>query len=120
MTTATPKYKGCPIELDGVTYVCPPLNFRALQSMQAELAAFKGGVDPQSQATVVKAVYLALKRNYSEITEDQVIDGLDLGNMLDIMAAVMDVSGMRRKSLEAAASTGAAADPSTGTASTPS
>lgn len=115
MTTNT-KFKGIKILLGDRELVVPPLNFRSLQQLQERLAKFSGGVDPESIGLVVDATHEALRRNYPEITRDEVIDGLDLENMLPVMEAVMDVSGLKRKAVEAE---GQPADPSTGPSSTP-
>jgi hypothetical protein len=113
----TTKFKGIKLTLGGKDLVVPPLNFRSLQQLQDRLATFSGGVDPESINLVVDATHEALKRNYPDMTRDDVIDGLDLENMLGVMEAVMDVSGMKRKAMEAAEA--APADPSTGPSSTP-
>lgn len=94
------KFKGIKLHLGGKDYIVPPLNFRALQQLQSRLSEFSGGVDPESIQLVVDCAFLALKRNYDDITEDQVIDLLDLENMQEVMEAVMDVSGLKRKRQE--------------------
>lgn len=113
----TTKFKGIKLTLGGRDLVVPPLNFRSLQQLQERLAKFSGGVDPESLDIVVDSTWEALKRNYPELTRDEVIDFLDLENMMAVMEAVMDVSGMKRKETEQQeASSG---DPSTGPSSTP-
>lgn len=113
----TTKFKGIKLNLQGQDFVVPPLNFRSLQEMQARIASFTGGVDPESISLVVDAAHAALSRNYPDLSKDAVIDLLDLENMLSIMEAVMDVSGLKRKAQEAAET--ASGDPSTGPTSTP-
>lgn len=110
----TTKFKGIKITLGDKDLVVPPLNFRALQQLQDRLGKFNGGVDPESISLVVDSAYAALQRNYPDIDRDWLIDALDLGNMTDVMEAVMDVSGLKRKSQEVASP-----DPSTGPSSTP-
>lgn len=116
----TTKYKGIKITLGDEVLVVPPLNFRSLQELQARLVEFKAGVDPESVNVVVDAAHHALKRNYPDMTRENVIDLLDLENMLQVMEAVMDVSGMKRKEAEAKSAEGESTDPSTGPSSTPS
>lgn len=113
----TTKFKGIAIQFGDTSLVVPPLNFRALQSLQSRLAGFSGGTDPDSIQVVVDAFHSAVVRNYPDMTVDQVVDLLDLENMQAVMEAVMDVSGLRRKAMEA---TTTATDPSTGLMSTPS
>jgi len=111
----TTKFKGIKLNLQGQDFVVPPLNFRSLQALQARIGTFSGGVDPESISLVVDAAHAALQRNYPDMTKDQVTDLLDLENMLDVMEAVMDVSGLKRKAKEPAEVSG---DPSTGPNST--
>lgn len=112
----TPKYKGLALTLGDRDLVVPPLNFRAMQQLLPRIEKFTGGIDTESLDLVVDAAHAALTRNYPDLTRDDVIDMLDLDNMGQVMDAVMDVSGLRRKTQEAKA---ADADPLTGTGSTP-
>jgi hypothetical protein len=92
--------KGIDIDLEGKVYTVPPLNLGALEKLQDRLLAFTGGIDKDSVATVLDAAYLALRRNYPEMTREDVAGMIDVANMEAVMLAVMDVSGLRRKSLE--------------------
>jgi hypothetical protein len=93
MTTIA-KIKGVEIELNGEKYTCPPLNLNGVEKMQDKLQDFDG-LAPFSQLPIVAEVaHLALLRNYPDITLDAVKDGIDLGNMIPIMNAVMGVSGL--------------------------
>lgn len=96
------KHLGIPITLGETEYIVPPLNLNALIQLQDRLANFQGSVDSESVSTVIDASYLALKRNYPEFDKEILGECLDLGNMMEIMQAVMDISGMRRKGLEEA------------------
>ena len=83
---------------NGETYTIPPLSLGALELIQEGLGAFDGTLSKQSVQVVVQAVYLALKRNYPEMSVEKVKeDLLDLGCMLEAMQAVMDVGGLRAK-----------------------
>jgi len=97
----TVRIQGIPVTISGVTYMVPPLNLASLKALETRLTTFKGGVDPESVDVVIECTYAALKRNYPEITKEWVADILDLGNMQDVMTAVMDVSGLKRKAHEA-------------------
>ena len=88
---------------NGEEMVVPPLTLGAMEVLQDSLMGYDGSVSRENIATITKATYSALKRNYPEITEDYVRNELlDLGNMLDVMQAVMDVGGLVRKAQEAA------------------
>lgn len=89
----------------GVTLLVPPLSLGALETLQGGLAALKSAAsatDPAAVRTVVDAAHAALRRNYPDITREDVGELIDLSNMLDVIAMVMDVSGVRRKEVEAA------------------
>lgn len=91
--------KGVSIEFaNGDQYIVPPLSLGSIEVLQGELEKFNGTVTKESVQTVVKATLLALRRNYPEITEEKVKNELlDVGNMIEVMRAVMDVGGLMRK-----------------------
>lgn len=100
--SAVVKIKGIAVELGGQTYTIPPIALGALEQLQERIAAFTGDVtDMRQVATVIDAAHHALRRNYPEMTRDQVADLIDVGNMGDVFQAVMDVSGAARKKGEA-------------------
>lgn len=98
-----PKFKGVhQVFADGTELVVPPLNLAAVEVLQERLVGFTGALDPQSVGLVVDATLMALRRNYPDLTRERVVnDLLDLGNMAEVMEAVMDVSGLKRKQQEA-------------------
>ena len=93
------KFAGISIQLNGVAYVVPPLNLRSVQELQDRIAKFKGGVDSESVTLIIDCAHAALIRNYPDISKADLAEWLDLGNMEDIFQAVMDVSGLKRKSM---------------------
>lgn len=97
--TSTPRFKGIEVEFaDGSRRIVPPMNLATIENLQDRLATFSGGIDKQSISLVVDATFASLQRNYPEITREEVVnDLLDVSNMEEVMAAVMDVSGLRRK-----------------------
>lgn len=111
------KVKGVSLELgDGETYVLPPLTLGVMEAMQDRLEAMTGGLDKNTVSTTVDCLHASLKRNYPDMTREKVAgELLDVSNMADVMAALMDVSGMKRKAQEA----GNLAAPSTGGSSMP-
>lgn len=93
---------GIVLRLGDTDYTVPPLSLGSLESLQDRLATFNAGeVTPASVAVVIDATLMALQRNYPDMTRPQVSELLDLGNMLAIMQAVMDVSGIHRASANA-------------------
>lgn len=101
------KVKGIPKEMGGRILVIPPLSLGAIEQLQERLASFTGDISDRTQAPIViDAAHAALKRNYPDITRDEVGDMIGLENMVDVFEAVMDISGLKRKSLEAGAASG--------------
>lgn len=99
---AVVKVKGIPVELGGEQFVVPPLSLGALEQLQERIANFRGDIGDKDQvATVIDAAHSALKRNYPELDRQTVADGIDVANMAEVFEAVMDVSGLKRKALEA-------------------
>lgn len=101
---ATPKVKGVQVEFaDGTVLTVPPLNLAAVEMLQERLVKFTGGMDKESIGLVVDATLAALQRNYPDMTREHLVNSLlDLGNMQEVMEAVMDVSGLKRKEQEKA------------------
>jgi len=101
---SVPRFKGLEFDFGGQRLVIPPLTLGALESMQERLQRLEGvsSIEPEAIRTVVDAATLALVRNYPKMTRAEVADLIDLANMQEVMAAVMDVSGMLRKQREAA------------------
>lgn len=93
--------KGIKMELGGQVYTVPPLSLGAIEAMQDRIGNFTASAKLESVGTVIDALHSALSRNYPDITRAQVADMVDLGCMQEVMEAVMDVSGLKRKAQEA-------------------
>ena len=99
---AVVKVKGLALDLGGSTFVVPPLSLGALEQLQERLSSFSGDVADKTQvATAIDAAHAALRRNYPAMTREEVADAIGLDNMIEVMEAVMDVSGLKRKQAEA-------------------
>ncbi len=87
----------------GRTYIIPPLSLGALRRLQGSLAELSNAsaLAPATLDTVVHATLAGLKRNYPYITEDEVAELIDVGNMHDVVACLLDVTGLKRKAQEA-------------------
>jgi hypothetical protein len=83
---------GKEITLGGRTFIAPPAPFACIRKFQD---VFSGKV----QATLpdmADIVYAALKRNYSELTQEEFDDKyLDMGNIKDAFQAVMLIAGAK-------------------------
>ncbi len=112
----TVKIKGMPVDLAGTVYVIPPLSLGALEAMQDGLSSVNtAALDRESTRTILDAAHAALKRNYPDLSREDVGNMIDVGNMGEVFEAIMDVSGLKRKALEAEGE----GKPSTGESSTP-
>ena len=80
-------------------YKIAPLNFKALRELSDSVkdltenapSGMPSGVQMMAMAKIAHA---ALRRNYPDITEDEVADNLDFGNFSIVLAAVMGASGL--------------------------
>lgn len=80
--------------------VIPPIAIGQLEQLQQRITEVNGNAaDAKQISTIIDATYAALQRNYPEITRDKVGELIDISNMDDVFACVMDVSGMKRKAL---------------------
>ena len=82
-------------------YRIPPLGFAAIKDMQANLEILQGmkdaGAPNDDQMKVVaEVVHAAMRRNYPDMTAEQVLDMLDLGNFRKVFEAVLGMSGYRK------------------------
>lgn len=97
-----PKIPGISFDFGAETLLIPPLALGDLELLQERLGRLQAGaLDPASVATVLDATHAALRRNYPDITRERVAQLVDLANMGDVIANVMDVAGLRRKELAA-------------------
>jgi hypothetical protein len=85
----TLKFKGREIELAGVKYQCPPLSpyayakygaSKKIQKIREEIEKMQGSqnfaeLSEESFTNIIELTTLALKRNYPDITEDDVGEG---------------------------------------------
>lgn len=89
-----PKIRGKIVNMDGRDFVVPPLNLKAFQSLEEELKTYNGKPNVEQLATAVKLAHAAMIRNYPDLTADEMADMMDLGNMAEVMDAVMGGSGL--------------------------
>jgi hypothetical protein len=107
MTTAQaplpgPDKGGQWVRMGDVEYKVAPLNFKGLRELGAQLAMLKdvapGTMPNAEQVTALCAIaHAALKRNYPEMTVDEVEDRLDFGNFGPVLSAVIGVSGLKKE-----------------------
>jgi len=94
--------KGVIVNLSGTDYEVPPLTLGQLERLQDRLAkAAPGSLDPGTIGTIIEAAHGALLRNYPDMTRERLAEIIDVGNMVEVFQAVMDISGLKRKEQEA-------------------
>jgi hypothetical protein len=97
---------GAPLQLGRKVYVCPALNLKQLKMFKPELEILNKGMSSITEGTedektmayvacVAKVVTAALSRNYPDITEEVVEEGIDLSNIRSSVLSVLGTSGYR-------------------------
>lgn len=90
-------------------YLIPALSFHALRKSQGALAVLNSitGIPTEEQiGGMIDLTYLALARNYPDMTKDEVAELIDLGNFVMVFQSLAKVSGLepRKPGEEEAAS----------------
>jgi hypothetical protein len=91
--------EGTPVKIGRQVLIVPALNFKALRMLKPQLAILHA-LGPTTEVTdevheaMVDIVHTALKRNYPNLSREDLEDGFDLSNRDRIVRAVMGQSGM--------------------------
>jgi hypothetical protein len=95
---------GIKISLGGEDYIVPPLNFRLLKKFDEDIRSMRdlsASTDPMGELVrMVPVITAALQRNYPDLTEDRVMDLLDLGNYRNVFEAALGVTPELRALLD--------------------
>jgi hypothetical protein len=88
--------------MGGEEYIVPPIPIGALIQLQSALEKISAEnmLTQESIETIVKSAQVCMRRNYPDITTEQLEELIDVGNMHEVFAAIVDVSGLRRKAAE--------------------
>lgn len=99
-----PRIPGIPVLLDGREYVIPPITLGALMQVQDKLERISSSnlMAPENVDTIVTVAHASIRRNYPEVTREQLLEMIDVGNLKEVFDAVIDVSGLKRKARDAA------------------
>lgn len=92
-------FEGTTITIQGQKYIVPPLSFSGMKKIEQDLLVLN---DPKSTdfskiCVMVKAIKLALRRNYPDMTDEQIEDMIDVGNINNVFDAIMGASGLEKK-----------------------
>ena len=89
-----------------------------MKALQRQVGAFGGEVQEESLRTVCDVLEHALRRNYRGVPRWLIEQTIDVSNMGEMMQAVMDLSGLRRKAYEEGKARAAAASIGTDSSAT--
>lgn len=84
------------VDFGDEAYRVPALGLLAIQELGADIESLQmvGRIPNLEQMrTVVRIVHAALRRNYPQLTEEDVGDMLDIGNFQDVLGTVFAISG---------------------------
>jgi hypothetical protein len=116
MTQQPLKIRGTWIDLSGKRYLLPPMTLGTMRFHGEAIERARKGDLPELEHMdiIVDIIWRTLKRNYPDITVDEVAEGLDVANALEIFLVAQKTSGL---TLEEGESTPEKANGQTGTPS---
>lgn len=85
------------ILLGGESLVLPPLPLIKFKTIEPILGSDKGFSEEYLTA-FNNAVFYSLRRNYPQITQDFIVENVDLVNFPKILSAFLSVNGLAAKS----------------------
>ena len=95
---------GAWVTMGAKSWKVAPLNFKGLRELSPQLSRLKelapgsGQMPGPEQVDALGSVaHAALKRNYPDITLDDVLEDLDFSNFGAVLAAVMGASGLDKE-----------------------
>ena len=114
------KHQGVTLKLGDRELEIPPLSIGQLKRLAKEVSALQElkpgtAINVDMMDMFLNVVHAALSRNYDDVPREWLEDAVDLGNMVDVINAVMNVSGFERRFNEQ----GKPPSQLTGTGSTP-
>ena len=95
-------HEGTTVKMGGRDFILPPLTLKALRRLGptiANLSDLAGVPTPEQVDAMVELVHASAVRNYPELTMDDLLDLLDLGNLPEVFPAVMAASGLKRSAV---------------------
>lgn len=78
----------------------PTLNLDSLKKLHPKLRKIGEAPGVEDMETLCDALVQALSRNYRNVPAWLINQTVDVANMADMLAAVMDQSGLKRKEIE--------------------
>lgn len=99
---------GVAVTLDGRAYVAAPLNFAALQKYGDFITSIAGHFTIKDIPQVAGIIGASLRRNHPELTDEFLMENIDLRNARDLLGAVLGASGGKQVDDEEGATQGEA------------
>lgn len=90
---------GVKVSMGTGTYILAPLTLGSLKRIGNKINALStiDSVPNEEQTEAIASIVLAsVNRNYPEITQDELLEMIDLGNLKEIFEAVLGVSGIKK------------------------
>jgi hypothetical protein len=96
------KFRGIPVFFDGQEWIIPSLSVRQFRDnldLLSEVVERTSTGDRKQVVAMMNALIpvigLALRRNYPDVTDDQLFDVLDISTFSQAIRAVQGASGMK-------------------------
>lgn len=88
---------GVMIKMGGRDWQVPPINLKSVKALGPKIDALANMTSQFEMIPLVGEIVLhALRRNYPEVTQDEVEDMIDLGNAQSVMEAILFQSGFNK------------------------
>lgn len=122
----TGNVEGTEVRMNGMLFEIPALNFRQVRKMKDTLkdlrlpssaAAMGAGGEAEDEALTkfFEVIHAAMSRNYGNLKLEDLDELIDLNNLVKVVQAVMNVSGLVRLGETLGAKVPAPQSPQTGT-----
>lgn len=93
---------GVSLKIGRTVLTIPALDFKSLRRLRPQMAVLTAMDDKASDITdeqyeaMIEVVHTAIRRNYPNMSRDELEAGMDLGNAKSLLQAVMTGSGMTK------------------------
>lgn len=95
------KFAGHKVKLGDAEFEIPSLSLGQIKRLSGEVALMSrlqpnSPMTPELMETFITVVHAAMSRNYPDVGREWLEDNIDLANVMDVVNAVMNVSGFIR------------------------
>jgi len=92
-----PKFEGIPVKLGGVEYVIPSLSTKEARRLWPDILAMDGATMetiPEKQQKMLAVIHAAMRRNYPNLSLEDLDDLVDMRNIRVLVNAAVGASGL--------------------------